>query len=253
MEAQSVYDLLTGTLNIDVEENDDNFWKDEGAWIAAQTRIGGLLCPTLPADLGDGGTMIHKYGEIKHDEIEGSYYELHTRFTPDYVGLGLTHYQAVAGRYGKIGDQYSIGGLNNDKCLVGIYTARSKITASRIADGISKMLMFGEAPGSIGQGIQSEDGSTTFGEFALGSAWVGTCALPTTFGLRDAPRHDGTPNEGARYQTHWSSFASLHPGDVVQFVYGDGSVHAVAKDIEPAAFYALSTIQGDEVVDPNRH
>jgi prepilin-type N-terminal cleavage/methylation domain-containing protein len=242
MEAQSVFDQLTRTLNVDVDASDDNFWKDDGAWIAGQTRIGGLLCPALPAVLADG-TMLQKWGEI-----EGPYFELRTRYTPDYVGLGLSHYQAVAGIYGLIGEQYYIGGLNNDKRLIGVYTARSKITAARIADGISKILAFGEAPGSIGQGIQSEDGSITFGEFALGSAWVGTCALPTAFGLQSS-QHDGTPNAEARYQTHWTSFSSLHLGDVVQFVYGDGSVHALAKGIEPAVLDALSTIQGDEMAD----
>jgi type II secretory pathway pseudopilin PulG len=243
IEAQSVYDQLTRTLNVDVDTNDDNFWKDEDAWVAAQTRIGLFLCPALPADLGDGSTMLQKYGEI-----DGPDYRLNTRFTPDYVGLALTHYQAVAGIYGKIGEQYYVGGINNDKSLVGVYTARSKITASRVIDGISKMLSFGEAPGSIGQGIQSEDGSITYGEFALGNAWVGTCALPTTFGLQMS-RHHGKPNAAARYQAHWTSFSSLHTGDVVLFVYGDGSVHGISKEIEESVLDALATIQGEEVVD----
>jgi prepilin-type N-terminal cleavage/methylation domain-containing protein len=45
MEAGSVFDNLTQTLNIGVDVKDDNFWKDDHAWTAAQTTIGAFLCP----------------------------------------------------------------------------------------------------------------------------------------------------------------------------------------------------------------
>jgi hypothetical protein len=113
---------------------------------------------------------------------------------------------------------------------------------------MSKMLTFGEAPGSIGQGIGSEDGSTTYGEFALGQAWAGSATMPTAFGL-DSSFEDGTPNPGAKYQIHWSYYGSLHAGDMVQFAYGDGSVHSISKGVDVAVLDALSTIQGGETVD----
>ena len=243
IEADTVFDSLTQTLRIDVGTQDDNFWKDENAWVAAQTTIGVFLCPSLPEGKPDGAILHQMWGRI----LDPTLYQITARgWSPD-AGLGLTHYQAVAGIYGKIGEQWYVSGLNNDKNLVGVYSTRSKITIARIVDGTSKILAFGEAPGAIGQGIQSNDGSETFGEFAYGNAWVGTASLPTTFGLL-LTDVDGKPNEGARYQTHWRSYGSLHRGDVVQFAYCDGSVRTISKNTEPTVFDALSTIQGGEDV-----
>jgi hypothetical protein len=44
---------------------------------------------------------------------------------------------------------------------------------------------------------------------------------------------------------HWSQFSSEHPDEgrgVVQFVFADGAVHAVAKSIDVEAFILLSAI-----------
>lgn len=243
MEADAVFDNLTQTLNIGVDVKDDNFWKDNHAWVAAQTTIGAFLCPAVP-DVKPDGAIIH---QIFGFMVEPDVFQITARGWPPDTGLGLTHYQAVAGILGKIGGDYFLNGINNDKCMVGVYSARSKITVARIVDGTSKLLAFGEAPGAIGQGIQANNGAATYGEFAYGIAWVGTASLPTTFGmiLTDV---DGKPNSGARYQTYWRSFGSLHAGDVVQFVYCDGSVHGISKYIEPTVFEAFSTIQGGETV-----
>jgi hypothetical protein len=132
--------------------------------------------------------------------------------------------------------------MENDRNLIGIYTTRSQISPARVTDGLSKMLAFGEAPGTFGSGVE------IFGEFINGIAWIGTAALPTYFGL-DISWHDGSPNPGARYDTHVCHFGSLHGADIVQFALADGSVHSVAKDIDIRTFYALSTIQGTEIVD----
>ena len=242
MEAQTVFDRLTQTLNIGVDAQDDNYWKDQNAWVAGQTTIGGLLCPSLPNTPPDCETFDHTWGEFI-----GNVYWLHARgWTPD-EGLGLTHYQAVAGIYGIVGKQRTINRISNDKYLIGVYTTRSKISATRIADGMSKMLSFGKAPGSIGQGIQDET-ATCNGQYVKAFAWIGTATLPTTFGL-DVSRQNGSPNAGARYQTHWAYFGSLHLGDIVPFVYADGSVHGIHKRIDQTVYRGLSTIGGGEIVN----
>ncbi|HEY3391640.1 MAG TPA: DUF1559 domain-containing protein, partial [Lacipirellulaceae bacterium] len=179
-------------------------------------------------------------------------FTIHAALWDEDVGLGLTHYMGVAGVFGKVGSGwYATVGPNQqvqlDKAWVGIYTTRSKISPAHIVDGTSKQLMFGEAPGMVGQGIQKEDGSG-HGEFALGHAWIGTANLPTVFGL-DSSQEDGFPNEGARYQAHWSYFGSLHQGNIVQFVYADGSVHSIPKEVTWQVLDALSTIQGGETQD----
>ena len=42
MEAQSVFDRLTQTLQVGVDTYDDNYWEDENAWAAGQTTMGAL-------------------------------------------------------------------------------------------------------------------------------------------------------------------------------------------------------------------
>jgi hypothetical protein len=130
--------------------------------------------------------------------------------------------------------------------LIGVYTTRSKISTEHITDGTSKMLAFGEAPGSIGQSIQAYPGCV--GDYPIGYAWIGAATLPTNFGL-DVSSENGAPNSGASYQTHRSYFGSLHLGDIVPFVYVDGSVHALRKSVDWAVYRALSTIGGDDIVD----
>jgi hypothetical protein len=111
---------------------------------------------------------------------------------------------------------------------------------------MSKMLMFGEAPGDIGQNVGRDSG--LYSGFVSGVAWIGTATLPTFLGL-DASLQNDWPNPGARYQTQWAHFGSLHAGDIVPFVYADGSVHAIPKSVEPEVFWTMSTIQGEEVDD----
>jgi prepilin-type N-terminal cleavage/methylation domain-containing protein len=234
LEAQPVYDRLTLTLNIGVDTHDKNYWTDQNAWTAAQTSIGGLLCPAVPSTRPDVEILDQIYGQP-----HGHKYTLYGAGWDPAVGLGLTHYQAVAGIFGKVGEEYSVNGLVNDEHMVGVFTTRSKISAGRIADGMSKILMFGEAPGTINAG-----------GYADGIAWIGTATLPTLFGL-DPADQDDSPS-GARYQTHWGYFGSVHLGDVVPFVYGDGSVHALAKNVDWTVLGALSTIDGGETVDVNQ-
>ena len=110
MDAQSVFDNVTRTLNIGVDAHDKNYWKDQNAWTAAQTSIGGLLCPSVPNTRPDGAIMDQIYGQPSgHD------YTLVGWSWDPAEGLGLTHYQAVAGIYGKIGEQYTVNGLINDQ------------------------------------------------------------------------------------------------------------------------------------------
>jgi hypothetical protein len=185
-------------------------------------------------------------------EFDGSLFTFHANGFLADAGLGITHYLAVGGLFGKIGPQWWATApdgskYNVEKDLIGVFSPRSKVSTADIVDGMSKMLAFGEAPGNIGQGIQAQDGSTT-GDFGIGHAWVGTATLVTLAGL-DCSSENGTPNEGARYQSHWSFFGSLHRGDVVQFGYADGSVHAIPKDIDTPVLDALSTIRGGETVD----
>jgi prepilin-type N-terminal cleavage/methylation domain-containing protein len=245
LEAQTVYDHVTKTLDIGVEQRDEAFWKDVNAGTYGQTTIGDFLCPSGPNGRPDGIVAI-MYGELSPTT-----YTLHWGGWDTDVGLGLTHYLAVAGVFGKIGSGWVATGPNVeirlDKAWIGVYTTRSKITVAHIVDGTSKMLAFGEAPGMIGQGIEKEDGSIG-SEWVWGNAWLGTATMATQFGLQSSEQN-GNPNDGARYDVHLAYFGGLHNGDIVQFVYCDGSVHQISKDVTVPVLDALSTIQGGETVD----
>jgi hypothetical protein len=252
MEGQSVYDRLTKKLNIDADAYDVFFGADLDAWISAQYKIGDFLCPTLPSTRPDG-----VYIGLTAGKAQGSDYLLTANGfltdDPQLPDLGLTHYQAVAGIYGKIGSQYDLivgpnQFINNDKYMVGIYTTRSKITTARVSDGMSKTLAFGEAPGTIGTGIEASGGGGASGGFSDGILWIAAATLPTAFGL-DASEENNMPNEGARYDTHWTRFGGVHIGDVVIFAFADGSVHNLSKGMDYIAYTSMSTISGDEVIE----
>jgi prepilin-type N-terminal cleavage/methylation domain-containing protein len=247
IEAQPVFDRLTQTLQVGVDTYDDNYWVDENAWVAGQTTLGNFLCPSLPNTSPDCGVIDNTWGTMSDGNV---FSLLFSGWTPDKGPLGRTHYQAVSGIYGKIGNQRQINHFGNlvvnDRYLIGVYTTRSKTSTEHITDGTSKMLAFGEAPGSFGQGIQAYPGCVS--DHPIGYAWIGTAMLPTNFGL-DVSSENGNPNPGAAYQTHRSYFGSMHLGDTVPFVYVDGSVHALSKSVDSSLYRALSTIGGDEVVD----
>jgi prepilin-type N-terminal cleavage/methylation domain-containing protein len=261
IEAQVVYDRLTTVLNIDVDANGvppqyENWYREGNAQVAAQYQIGAFLCPSLPSTRPE-----EFYSVVVPSRLTSpTQYTLGPPFgfdatNPDFPDLGLTHYQGVAGVFGRLGSDVPVlvdrnpdRFMNNDQHLVGIYSVRSKVTAARISDGMSKTLAFGEAPGIIGSGIQF--GSTVYSGFVVGVCWISAAVLPTTAGL-DVSQQDNRPNEGARYDTYYFQYGGMHTGDVVIFVYADGSVHNISKSIDRYPFGSLSTIAGEEVLEDN--
>jgi hypothetical protein len=195
----------------------------------------------VPNTLPDGLILDRLAGET-----DGSTFTLHGKGFAPSEDLGLTHYAACSGIFGKIGEQWLVNGIRNDTNLIGAFHVRSKIGPGRIADGMSKLLAFGEAPGAIGTGIKDGSGNS-LGEFAYGNSWAGTATLPVAFGLDPSIENGG----GVTYRTHWAYFGGLHTGDVVLFVFADGSVHSLNKSIDAKIFDAVSTIKGDETVDYN--
>ena len=192
------------------------------------------FCPSLPNTLPDCGMIGHTWGEYN-----GSKFQHHfSGWLPSNSPLGVTHYQGVAGIYGRIGSQWRIdhfgNSVVNDRYLIGVYTARSNISTEQITDGTSKMLAFGEAQGVSATASSHIQAAPVI--YSAGIAWIGTAALATNFGL-DVSRENGAPNPGALYQTHRSYFGSLHLGDIVPFVHVDGSVHALRKNVDVAVYW----------------
>lgn len=243
VEQQSVYDRLTETLELTVDGRDEHWLSDENSNRAAQARIDAFLCPDIPAEIPEGQIFTRFWSSISsltgQIGLSGSLSLAPTGQIP-----GLTHYQGVKGTFGRLGP-YSWQERVIDRELLGPFDVRSKIRISRMTDGASKTLFFGEAPGVIGESIPV--GEESHSGFVSGMAWIGTATLPTQFGLDISWLND--PASPTRYQVHWAMFGGLHPGDVVYFAYADGSVHAVSKGVEESVLYAASTIKGDEVYE----
>jgi prepilin-type N-terminal cleavage/methylation domain-containing protein len=248
MEAGAVSDLFTQTLSVNVDQPDSQYSTDVAAWSAAQSHIGSLLCPSTPAEAPQAAILDKSFGRLQ----SGTFTFFSRGFTPD-VQLGLNHYQGVSGMLGDVGPDtsYVVDGKSRivPNELVGVFGIRSKTKLSKVIDGTSHTLMFGEAPGTVGVGIRPDITGTPGGVFSgmvQGNAWAGWGVLPTNYGL-DASVEADYPNPGARYDTIWSYFGSLHTG-IVQFCFVDGSVRTVRSDLEKPVLWALSTMGGQETV-----
>jgi prepilin-type N-terminal cleavage/methylation domain-containing protein/prepilin-type processing-associated H-X9-DG protein len=120
--------------------------------------------------------------------------------------LGKTNYLGVSGACYKdaVTSSSSDGPGANLSLYTGIFTNRSKTKLEQLtaADGTSNTLMFGEGLGG-----------TAVGQRDFVWSWMGAGAAPTKFGMQ--------PNAG------WNFFSSRHTGGIVQFCFGDGSVHGL--------------------------
>jgi hypothetical protein len=127
---------------------------------------------------------------------------------------------------------------STDKQLLGFFPVRQEVTTGRVADGISKTLMFGECPGSVGSNINVN--GTNYSGLVVGHAWAGDSTLPTIFGL-----FSSTETQDCDAFT----FSSLHSGDIVLFAFGDAGVKPLQKSIDLVVLDALGSINGNETVD----
>jgi prepilin-type N-terminal cleavage/methylation domain-containing protein len=133
--------------------------------------------------------------------------------------LALNNYTGVGGPAGHGTSTYW-----NRWC--GIFTSRSTTTLSSIADGTSNTLMYGETssrwrpqPWSGGTPAGSPAGGENTGQIT----WTGVGSQSTIRGMNAGIY--GNPAIGVHART--GNFSSNHPGDVVQFCFGDGSVRPV--------------------------
>lgn len=240
-ESGNTHDRLTATWNNGVNRFDTPYWKNNEAWAAAQTKLGILLCPTIPDETPSFGIFRRSWPRYKSNRpgIAGE------ALVPE-SNLGLTHYQAVSGVFGEIGltNEVIVGDIRVDE-LVGVFSARSKTKMGQITDGASHTLLFGEAPGSIGPSVSM--GGEMHSGHALGIAWAGSATLPVMFGM-DSSKEDNDTT-GTKHDVHWSYYGGLHSGGIVQFSLADGSVKKLTADIETKVFDAYSSIRGQELVE----
>lgn len=256
MEASAVADLFSQEINLGVDARDLPFFKPSKpkTWAAAQARLTTLLCPSMPDGLPSVSINFMNYGKLDAGFLKVFFSTLANE-TPEGMQLGLTHYQGIPGIWGQVGPGlfYTMNGINriNDDDLLGVFGIRSKTQLSQVTDGTAQTLMFGEAPGSFVNNVNElyPDGSqaVTSG-FTRGNAWAGWGTLPTAIGLNVGFENGKPPNLGSTFDTKWGYYGSLHSGDVVQFCFVDGSVHALSKDINIDIYHGMSTMKGEEVL-----
>lgn len=231
-EANSAHALLTRDWKIGINQYDEAYWQNAGARAAAQTRLEVLNCPSNP----EGAPRSSILSRVWPKRAPGKF-----DLAADLIGLdtrlGLTHYQACSGITGEVG-------VPADRHRVGIFSIRSRTTTNRIKDGLSKTLLFGEAPGVIGYNISVEE--KRFSGLVQGVVWAGPATLPVLFGL-DVTELD---KDDARHQTHWSGFGSVHNNRIVNFGMADGSVTRLDPDVEKTVLYTMATIRGANVTNP---
>jgi prepilin-type N-terminal cleavage/methylation domain-containing protein len=193
LENTSVYSLIPqnvfqGTANA--------YWWDTAARTsgAANTRLAVFECPSAnlyrPASLGETVNLgINTRGippVFAPTTLQAIYFQ-------GNIGLGRTSYLPVAGLFGDPKDTFYTK-------YRGAFYADSKTKVTKITDGTSNTLAFGE---------------TLYGSIItpqIAATWMASGPLPTYWEIPAANKAD------------WSNWSSMHDG-VVLFAYCDGSVH----------------------------
>lgn len=65
----------------------------------------------------------------------------------------------------------------------------------------------------------------------------------------EPPNYLGSSHPKALHVHPFAQFNSAHPGGVTMFAFADGSVTALAAEIDFDVFYSLGTIRGREILD----
>jgi hypothetical protein len=117
-----------------------------------------------------------------------------------------TSYLGVAGYFG------NLPGSATAAQFEGLFANRTRHRFADVSDGISNVLLFGEATGG-------QEGSRRRHAFA----WIGAGILVTAYDLKDSA---------------WHKFDSEHPG-IVQFALADGSLRPLAVNIARDAYLSL--------------
>jgi prepilin-type N-terminal cleavage/methylation domain-containing protein/prepilin-type processing-associated H-X9-DG protein len=210
LELDNIYRQLKVDFN--VKDKAPAYWTfTDNDWQMAQVQIKILECPsdTVSDSLTNPGNgqygvciLMHQYDKFA---------QTYTFAMPAQRQLpaGRTNYTGCAGANGKDASPMDDASGNVDlRPYEGIFTNRSQNSLSKIPDGTSNTLLFGE-----GVGGNLENGR----DYAW--SWMGVGCISTKFGLGQPRLPYGNSMPGSS----WSNFSSNHPSGV-NFCFADGSV-----------------------------
>jgi len=208
---------------------------------AAEAVIKPYLCPSDNATEGPG-TGLFTAG-IAQGVIDGMgyYVAANQHIYVDYVldvpnyghEIGRTNYVGCSGGYGKVDPSDTLNAQWAP--FTGIYYQNSKTRLVDITDGTSNTIAFGEHLSGV-----HKDGQR---QFVI--SWMGAGAWYTSFGM--APIYPDEYGNGSSDYT-FRMFSSKHTG-IVNFAFGDGSVHSISKNADFNAFIYMSGANDGKVVD----
>ncbi|MCA9187224.1 MAG: DUF1559 domain-containing protein [Pirellulaceae bacterium] len=209
LEESVVYDSIDINLNVDEHSPDGPWWTFDETWFISQARIPLFRCPSAPdRSTEESVALLNTYW----DEGESQLAVQIATFAS--TAPGETNYIGCAGYIGIVGHPLA------DE-LHGVFTNRSSNPLSKVKDGTSKTIMFGECLG------------ITEPEFVAAHTWIASGSLPVAFGIG---------NEG------WGRFSSQHPG-LVLTTFVDGSVHPLSVDIDQQVLNAIGGMREGSLVD----
>ncbi len=239
MEGQNVHDQITTTCDLNVDHFCVAPWlPNAGVWwnrvpntrAAAQTKIGGFLCPSANPYNNTVGTFIYTY--INGDVFTGGVFNYSSGGLTQQIAqnLGRTNYAPSAGVFGN----GLMPGVTPTPFpppddwipqYKGMFTSRSKYNFADLTDGTSNTLMFGEVMGSY-------NGPTL--EYAF--SWIGMGPM-VGYWMYEQPWN----------KPGWWRYGAAHPG-VVQFAIADGGVRSIAQTVDTNQFYYIAGMQDSKTI-----
>jgi len=195
----------------------------------ALATVKSYICPSaaMPPNAAGFAVYIAEEVQIENNSTESSILQFYYpgNYTAAYPNLqfGITNYQ---GNGGSRGDGWNGTGYDTYYTqYAGLFGNRSQVSLGNIPDGTSQTLMIGEVIGDSADGVA---GGVAY------NSWMGCGVALAKYGLGGpigtqllTPPAPGSAH-GVGNTTIACGFASNHDG-VVQFVFGDGSVHGLVR------------------------
>jgi prepilin-type N-terminal cleavage/methylation domain-containing protein len=219
LEQQNLHDTIPPQYKTLVypQENDRwVWWEDERALQAAEVWLSILLCPSAPRDPQEVSGLTNTFVEPGFKFVENDAAKV-----DNPQRLGPTNYAGVGGHLGVVKAR------NIDEWK-GIFHSRSQTRRAHVRDGMSKTLLYGETVGWEDETV-----------FLRGHSWMGVGVMYMGWW----PLGSGE---------FWGAFSSKHSG-VVLFVFADGHVQGLSREIQNGILDRLSAIADGKPVDPSTY